>query len=143
MLDFVPHSLFLRLRAREFARLDVKCRRLCAGDAQPGSNTAGLVPRNGLRRTLGWVDIRRHFASPKPTSGPDNLRIARNASFASKSAALHIQAVRGSDTPIPEPGVFYGALLVTEIYISKAIPLRIAIRTLEVINQAPGMIRAH
>jgi hypothetical protein len=48
------------------------------------------------------------------------------ASFASKSAALHIQAVRDSDTSIPEPGVFYCALLVTEIHISQSIPLQAA-----------------
>jgi hypothetical protein len=57
--------------------------------------------------------------------------------------ALNIQAVGGRHKPLPKSGVFYCALLVAEIYICKSIALGVAVRPLEVIHQAPVMVRTY
>src|SRR5580658_3191059 len=56
---------------------------------------------------------------------------------------LHVQAVRASDTPVPQAGILYRALLVAEVHIGKTVTLAVAIGPLEVIEQAPRVVGAH
>jgi len=77
--------------------------------------------------------------------GIEGLFVAEMGVFTSRSKSGDYTSRRfaAATRPYQSPESFYCALLVTEVHIGKAISLGVAIRPLEVIHQAPRVIRAH
>jgi len=56
-------------RARQ--AMDVTLLDLPESDAEGNTRTFSVASRNGVRGSLGWLRIRRHRTSHKPTSGQE------------------------------------------------------------------------
>jgi len=98
------------------------------------SSGGGLPGRLDLERDSGALVILE-------ISGPSLSKAAPPSSLA--AAHYNTQAIRGCDTSIPKSGILHRALLAAEVDVSQSIALRVAIRPLKVIHQAPGVICAH
>jgi hypothetical protein len=106
------------------------------------SSGGGLPGRLDLERDSGALVI-LEISGPSFKGFQRPLLFFATRSSLPAAHTLHTQVIRARDASIPESGILHRALLAAEVDVSQSIALRVAIRPLEVIHQAPGVICAH